>query len=252
MNSFDIVKWSVFKDFVTSRDLIIQYIEDSNFYYLKAADEWFQLQCNLDKANDSSEVDDFEDNFKTDSNTVLSIRDNDNALMVRSKIAPIGWTYHAHFFEIESSKAASLHDKKVDGTDWSWCTLKFYNSANEELTEQSILDTDCVKTVVDCEPLVDFELIGGDIRALSSPNSNIRLYVIGAPDISSENGGSKYMISGVNLKFIGDKQALHTDGRVSKRIPYNAEDHRGKLRFIFKHDAGVKVQVGILIEGYKV
>jgi hypothetical protein len=59
------VTWSVFKSFVSSRSLSVQYVDTNDTYYMKAFDGLFMLSCNLYKlAEDTTEVADFETNFK--------------------------------------------------------------------------------------------------------------------------------------------------------------------------------------------
>jgi hypothetical protein len=166
-------------------------------------------------------------------------------------MAPLGWTYHGHSWDVVTSQLGSLYDKKVDGSDWGWVTVKYYNANNEEIVTQSAADTDCVKTIIDWEPNVDFELIGGEVRCESSPSGDLRLWVTGAPDIPAQNGGSKDIISGINLRMIEPKTPIKTDGRVSKRMIYNPTLHTGKIRFTIKHEAGLKQRMSFIIEGYK-
>ncbi|MDZ4810749.1 MAG: hypothetical protein SGI96_21140 [Bacteroidota bacterium] len=66
--TFDLSRWEEFKAFAATRSLSIQFREDAEFYYMKCADSWFSLSCNLLKAADTSEVADFEANFKASGN----------------------------------------------------------------------------------------------------------------------------------------------------------------------------------------
>lgn len=63
------VTWTVFKSFVSTRSLSIQYVDINDTYYMKAFDGLFQLSCNLYKlAADTTDVTDFETNFKANGN----------------------------------------------------------------------------------------------------------------------------------------------------------------------------------------
>jgi hypothetical protein len=66
-----LVNWSTIKNFFTSRNVPLQYVEENNFYHLKAFDSYFSVSCNLLKDN-SDDVNDFEDNYKEDANKRIS------------------------------------------------------------------------------------------------------------------------------------------------------------------------------------
>ncbi len=63
-----IVSWTAFKEFVTTRSLSIQWVDDGGIYFLRAFDSAFSLECNLDKVNQNPDLLDFEANFKADGN----------------------------------------------------------------------------------------------------------------------------------------------------------------------------------------
>lgn len=65
------VTWSTFKTFIQSRSLSIQQFEENDTYYMWAVDGAFSLSCCLYKDN-SSDVQDFENNFKASSNKSFS------------------------------------------------------------------------------------------------------------------------------------------------------------------------------------
>lgn len=63
------VTWTVFKSFVSSRSLSIQYIDLNDTYYMSAYDGQLSMKCDLYKlADDTTDVLDFETNFKTKGN----------------------------------------------------------------------------------------------------------------------------------------------------------------------------------------
>jgi hypothetical protein len=68
-----IVDWLIFKDFVTSRSLSIQWIDDGQTYFMKAFDSYFSLECNLNKSNLNDYLTDFENNFKANGNKQIII-----------------------------------------------------------------------------------------------------------------------------------------------------------------------------------
>lgn len=247
------IEWTFFKQFVDSRSLSIQWIDDGTTYWLKAIDGYFTVDCILHKNDLNDSLADFETNYKANGNKKLSASsDSENATIHRMKTAPTGWTYHAHGFEFKTAELNSVYNNKHDGTSYNFVTYNLYDANDVLITDQLVADTDCVKTVVDFEPTHDYELISGRAYVKNDINGqDVRLWVIGVPDVPEAYGGSKIMVSGVNMDYIDEYQPLTTDGRVSKRMNYSAINHSNKLRFIIKHPAGLKVNLMILMEMYK-
>ena len=72
---YELVNWTIFKQFVDDRKLSVQWIDLGNKYFLKAFDGLFILACRIDKnPSDTSELDDFQDNYKGDGNKPLEER----------------------------------------------------------------------------------------------------------------------------------------------------------------------------------
>lgn len=65
--------WTDVKNNLTNRNLIAQYVEDTYRYRVYCLDLDFQIYCELDKeAIDTTDLDDFETNFKPTGNAALS------------------------------------------------------------------------------------------------------------------------------------------------------------------------------------
>lgn len=249
------LSWSEFKTLCNSKALNIQSTNGASAYYLQAWDGPILIRSSIlisDPANDDQI--DYETNYQANANKKISIStDSENAPIQRSKTAPTGWTYHAHSFEFTTSKLDAIFNSKPDLTPYNFCTAKFYNVSNVELTDQPTIDTDCVKTVLDFEPTHDYEVISGRIYVKNHiTNEDVRLWCVAVPDVPEAYGGSKIMVSGINLDFLDEYQPIITDGRVSKRLNYSATLHTNKLRFIISHPAGKQVPLMILMEMYKV
>lgn len=182
-------------------------------------------------------------------------KDIDGAVIVRHKAARKGWSFLSLPPEITTSTiGGSLYCKDSSGNDITGISCKIYNSNNDEITtpglENANLST-CVKTILDVELPFDYELIGGALRVTTSPSDDIRLWIIGAPDIPSQYGGSKEFASGINLKFLSADNSFDIDGRVAKFITYNPATHQGKLRILLKHAAGLTVNMQVMIHLYR-
>lgn len=182
-------------------------------------------------------------------------KDTDGALIVRTKAAKKGWSFWAVAAEITTSTInGTLFCKTYDDVNIPWVNCKIYNASDQEITTAGLLDENlntCVKTVLDFEPTFDFEIIGGTLRINSNPAQDARLWIVGAPDIPAQFGGSKEFASGINLKFLAPDSSFDIDGRVTKYLVYNPTTHQGKMRVIIKHQAGIQLNTQIIIHMYR-
>lgn len=247
------LNWSDFKFFLTARNLSAQIQnETSNTIYLSAHDGPVSHECVLSKNNDSEHTD-FENNFRTKANASFS--DIDGTPLARQKASKKGWSFWAVPIELTTSTlSGSVYCKDASGTDVPGITCKIYDDNGAEITTAGILNANlntCVKTVLDFEPAFDYEMIGGALRINSNPSQDVRLWIVGAPDIPAIYGGSKEFASGVNLKFLAPDSSFEIDGRVTKYVTYSNVTHSGKLRVILKHPAGLQLNIQVVIHTYK-
>jgi len=181
--------------------------------------------------------------------------DTDFAQIVRVKAAKRGWSFWALPIEITTSTiGGTVYAKDSAGVDIPGVTCRIYDGSDVEITTPGLLNANlnqCVKTVLDFEATFDYEMIGGALRINSNPTQDVRLWIIGAPDIPAIYGGSKEFASGINLKFLAPDSSFEVDGRVTKYVTYNGTDHRGKLRVMLKHPAGLAVNMQIVIHTYR-
>jgi len=182
-------------------------------------------------------------------------RDTDGALIMRSKAAKKGWSFWAVPIEITTSTiSGTMFCQTSDGNNIPWVTCKIYDGSNAEITTPGLLNANlntCVKTVVDFEPTFDYEIIGGALRINSNPSQDVRMWIVGAPDIPAQFGGSKEFASGINLKFLAPDSSFEIDGRVTKFLSYSAATHQGKMRIILKHPAGSQVNLQFVVHIYR-
>jgi hypothetical protein len=183
-------------------------------------------------------------------------KDSDGTPLSRTKITATGWHYQLHGVEFETSVLNSIQSKKTDGTNWNFTSIKFYelvNSVETEITggnlNQTYLDSNCIKTVIDWEPNFDIDIIGGMLKQKTPPSESVDLWIIGAPDIAVEYGGSKVFVSSMDLEFMSE--GLSIDGKTPKYVPYNSTYHSGKFRIILRHSAGFKHKLHMIFEIFK-
>lgn len=254
------ITWAEFKTIVNSRGLRIQHIDTGNTYHIFAADYYFRVYCRIYKFDDNQTVDkeDFEENYKSNTNQPLEQLDSDGASIVRTKAAKKGWTYNAIPIEIKTSTLAAvdtpIYAKMIDGSDRSGMVYKIYNNSDIEITTPGALNANlgtAVKTVVSFEPSFDYEVIGGNIRIENDLTQDMRLYIIAVPDVPANLGGSKEMCGGINLRYLAPQNMWEVDGRVTKLLKYDAIYHTNKLQFVFKHPAGLSHKIILTLEYYR-
>lgn len=245
------VQWSEFKVKVPNGKRL-RYIDRDSFYLLYFKDDiGSEFETSILKDDGADQIE-FETSYKMSANqSLISPIDSDGAIIQRSKVTQTGWSYQLHGIEFETSSLSSLYSKDFSGNDYGFSTLKFYDASNIELTTQESIDAGCVKTIMDWEPTYDYEVIGGIIKQKENPSTDIRMWVIGVPDIGAAYGGSKCFGSNINMAFIGLKDGVRMDGRVTKKLSYNATYHTNKLRLILKHDIGIKHKLHLIFELFK-
>lgn len=261
-------RWTDWKAVYAIKGLTFQYDDDGGMYTIWTYDGQEAHICQIWKstlpdaivaiysqAQNDADKTDFETNFKSLGNSPLSQIDVDGAQIVRQKAAKKGWSFWAIPIEITtSSLGGSVYAKDAAGNDIPGITCKIYDEANAEITVAGLLNANlntCTKTVLDFEPAFDFEMIGGSLRINNNPSTDIRLWIIGAPDIPAMYGGSKEFASGINLKFMAPDASFEIDGRVTKYVTYNPTTHQGKIRLILKHPPGTQVNLQFVIQVYR-
>lgn len=177
--------------------------------------------------------------------------DSEGAQVTRLKMSQAGWTYQARALEFNTGGLNSLVNNKADGTIWGDATLKFYNSSDVEVTTQLLIDLTAVKTVLEWEPTYDYEIVGGFLSMPTTPLADYRVYVVAVPDVSEELGGSKLMVSGINMKSIPAGSRLLIDGRTAKRMNYSDSLHTNKIQLSIEHAPGSSHNFMIVFEHFK-
>lgn len=252
------VTWTVLKALAAAKTTPVQYVDTSlGYYQVFITDNAVQFNTVIHKTDPrSSDQVDFEDNYKDANiaNTPVTQLDTDGAQIVRNKAAKKGWTFCSLPIEFETGRLSdTLFSQDSEGNARSYITLKAYNAGGSEVTTPGLLNVNygtIVKTVIDFEPPFDFEIIGGDLRTLTSIASDLRLWIVAAPDIAAPYG-SKEMGGGINLRYMAPGNVFSVDGRVSKFAKYSASLHTNKIRLIFKYEAGLNEALQINVQLYK-
>lgn len=250
------VDWATLKAFVDARGVPLQYIDYNGTYYLAALDGVFRLDCHIDKVSPaSSDQVDFENNYKAAANARLSQFDSDGAAITRNKAAKKGWSFFGMPLEFQTARLNdTLYSKDFTLADRSFITLKAYDDNGSEVTTPGLLNANyatIVKTVIDVEPPYDYEIVGGEIRTTTSIITDMRMWVVAAPDIPANMGGSKEFGGGINMKYLSPGNVFSIDGMVTKFAPYSATLHTNKLRLIIRYPAGTNEEFMLVIRMFK-
>jgi hypothetical protein len=245
--------WQKLKDFISQRAVVIQFIEFEDSYLVYADDDFIKLSHYLIKnPSDNTDLLDFETNYKPTANKPKIPKDSDGASLNRTKITKQGWTQFNCFLEIQTSFIGVKWSKDKAGND-GWLSVKCYklvSGSYVECSDQTDATANCVRTVADWEPTCDYEIIGGEIRTLDRPTDDCRIKVIAVPDIPQNFGGTKFMGSGVNLKFYNSREPVLADGRTVKMLTYSNIYHTNKIRFEVDHALGASIDILIKMESY--
>lgn len=249
------LSWTEFK-IVASNKARVRYIDRDTFYKITYTDEGGVFECSVLQDSGADQID-FETNYQSLANQSYALPvDSDGAPLSRVKMTTSGWAYQLHSIELETSKLDSVVELKEDNTSWGFASIKYYQLIDGVETlmsapTQGDLDTNCVKTIVDWEPTFDYEIMGGFLKQISVPSSDVRLWVIGVPDVPAIYGGSKLFISSINLRYLGTEEGIRVDGRAPKYLAYNATNHTNKIRIMLRHPVGMNHKLCFTMEIFK-
>ena len=181
---------------------------------------------------------------------VIPERDSDGNPISRGKASKTGWTYHLNGVEFVTSKIGSIVNKDVNGDDLGFTTYKIYDDTDTEITLEAN-QGNAVKTVIDWEPTFDYEIVGGHLKTTNTITDDVYIYVLGVPDLTPAQGGSKEFISCINMKFIKAHDSIDADGRATKFLPYDATYHTNKMRITLNHPVGLQCEFLMIFEIFK-
>lgn len=260
-------RWSDLKATVASKTLLLQSADlgsryevfalDGSVVYvsqLVKADQSTEnmFDANYTKADNDADVADFEASYLATSNKTLAKREADGRMTVRVTTSKLGSLFRLRTFAFVTSTPSSLHSKRPDGTDYRDVIITCFDADNADVTAGDL--TTAVKTQLDFEPLYDQELIGGwlvtDAALVGGTTDAFFVGVVGAPDVPAEYGGSIDFVSETNLELVDDTH-LNMDGRGTTLVRYDPVYHTGKIRFIFKHQAGALNRHQIFLETFR-
>lgn len=187
--------------------------------------------------------------------SLVNQHDNSNRPFTRLAITEAGWSFLAHFFEGTTSLVNSIYCEDHLGNKENQHYCKFYDINGDELTNQSEIDTSCVKSVFTIIPGIDYEVVSGEIHQYERPTTNVRVHtLIGLIDNNGNAISTKPFVRNLNLKFKDTNKTIMTDGRAPKLLRKNfkgAPFDANQLQIIFYHEPGIKHEFMIELEYYR-
>jgi hypothetical protein len=231
----------------------MQYVDFGDYYELRAYAGDLEFCASLSKTPlDTTDLLDFENNYKSDCNQAIAPMDYDGSVLTRVKVAPLGWQYHEKGIMITTSVVGSLYVDTPMGMSCPHVSAKFYDVDDALITDQEVADVSCVKTVVEFMPTHSYEIVGGSFSQGERPSENVFIHIIGAPDIPINSGGFKVFSHGRNLRLMSCSAPIKVDGRVSKHVEYVPEvPYANKIQLLMRHPAGFKHELLICLEIFK-
>jgi hypothetical protein len=208
------------------------------------------------------------DQFSILSRENIPVKDSDGASIVRNKTTRSGWHYEPRSIDFTAGVAGSLYNRKHDGntidtgTDYGDAGLFFFDSSGVAITQggetleqwQTRLDAQCVRTQIDWQPTYEMDIIGATVGILNPPEGTDRGYVwiIIAPDIPSEYGGSvPFMAGGWNCRHFKGSPETFLDGRGVYPMAYDPIYNTNKIRVIVKHELNSRMEMQFIAEHFK-
>jgi hypothetical protein len=255
--------WSDFKAICDSKFMSMQIEADTGAYYLAAYDGPQKYATSIMKETPASaDQTEFESTYLASANgraaktEVIQSDSDTGGLLLTPKFAPTGW--HQQYFETEfetsNSASDSIHEKDWENEDLGYSSLKFYDANGDELTDQNDIDTDCVRTDLLWMPPFDYSIKSGWVAQKAVPATNMYVWALGA-DLDVAYGGpqSVFAQGGINLTYVDARTRAGLDG-VSGTILYYNHPQLGdgagtnRIRFVVRHEAGVKHRIQAVFE----
>jgi hypothetical protein len=106
-------------------------------------------------------------------------------------------------------------------------------------------------TLIDWEPPVDYEIMGGMFHQQVRPSGNVIMNVVGVPDIPTPFGGSVEFMLATNLSFVGPDEGLYLLGKTTRELIYDTVLHTNKLRISLHHPSGMRHGMFVAFEIFK-
>lgn len=197
--------------------------------------------------------------------TSHTIDEETGGLKISPKYAPDGWFQQIFELEFETSRLNSIHEKDWQNNDIGWASLKFYDASENELTDQTAINTQCVRTDLDWMPDRDYMIKAGFISQIKTPldvatqtiPQDVYVWALAGvlPDIY---GGvqTTFAEGGINMAYVGDRRKAGLDGVAGTILHYSHPQlgsgvGTNKIRFVCRHPVGYKHRFQVIFDIFR-
>jgi len=241
-----VADWLEFKNYYDATVCVLNFIENDSHYTCFLHNGNFSLTCTVLK-NGGAEVTEFEADYKDEAN--VSLVDTSGRPLTRIAATTSGWHFEALGVDYETATLNSDVCIDAAGADLGVSSIKFYDNADVELVAgtQVELDNNCTRTVVDIQIPWDVDLIRGRVLQAKATQA-ASLFSVFAPHIPAGSGGSKRMITNVNLCNIDE---IMFDGKAALRVTHDPVYNSNLQQITIRHAVGYRHKGQVLIEGFE-
>ena len=241
------VSWSEIKSLVDAGTLHLKHLENDRLYNVMGFDDTFYISCIILKDGGADQLD-FENNYKSNSNKKLKPVDTDTGMpSISTRKLPADWYPEFREIELETCKMNSIHDKDKNDIDLGQHSIKFYDVNDVELTTQSSIDTDCVRTMVNFDPGEVWAIRGAYTRQIVVPTTPIYVWMDFKLDMTHLVPGlfvrNPYANGGLNMEFQNAYESVGDEGE-----NYSFFNQGDGIEWTIRHDAGLKHRIRIIYQ----
>lgn len=239
------LSWNEYKSFFNANKTHteISYIEHVDRY-----DIWSEFRglkivvSNLQKTSDDGA--DFEANYKPLANAPRFDRTRITTCMAGRKA-------HYRYITFTTASQDSFNDDDEAGTPLGGTSYVMYDASNQVTT----VNADAVRTELVFHPDFDYEISGGKLcipSSLSGNNDNAwEAFVIGAPQIPKEFGGSVRFLNNNRLKWDKGGTIMMDEQLNPAEISGAVSPAARRISVIITHPAGAQSEFQIMFKLYK-
>lgn len=260
-------RWTDFKNLIASKGLtgIVQYEFDDDHYTVWASDGVFTYVCSIfsgsvpytsdyQQSQNDADLSDFRATYVTNNKgnapTLPKAKDGRDIVKLSVTNRTTNFKKRSVYFKTATSGSIVNHDP--NDADYGDATYTMYDVTGT-MTQLGAL---AVKTVVDWEPVSNYEIIAGgvdvDPTIKGGTTDQYWIAAIGVPDYPAVAGGSVDYINKTNLEMFAGGN-YNADGRAVSFMANQATSgapHTNKMRFIIWHPPGAAKRFQIYVEAF--
>ena len=248
--------WPEFRKWLDGSYAALRYtwVDEGMAYQVAAPDGLITRVCSFNKGADAE---DFEANWKT--NAAITQTTPDGRLDVRITAANKGRIFKLRVISFYTATAAPGPRSRnpINCQDYGDVSVTLQKWDAEQGAMVASEPADATKTIIDWDPLYEYEIIGGwlDIPPdlLGGGTDQWYLGCIALPDYAAYGMAIDY-VSELNLEAVSSNR-IRSDGRATSGLAPTVVNginyHTNRLRWIVLHPAGVAKRMQIYLETFQ-